>query len=575
MRKPAPNAKSPRRVVAALVALLSLVACVAAPLGAASGQVVERSPSALGNYLAGRYAERQRDPATAARFFDAALAADPGNFETLVRLHATRLAAGEQTAAVEAAQRIAERSPANPGASITLAVDAVSRLAWDDARRRLAEIPLQGINRLLVPLLRGWIETALGNAAALDQLRPLTELADLAAVVDFHRGLMLEKLGRLDEAEAALRRVMGPEGRATPRLAEALVALLLSQNRDAEARALLDAARVHDRESLAFDLLSRRLAGTERRPLLPDARAGFAAALFDVATAVRGEGDGGFALPYARLSSALVPEDPSALLLVGDILDQQKRHAESNAVFARIDPAAPLGWTARLRIAENLHQLDRTDEAHALLEAMAAERPERTEALATLGGLLRAKERHREAVGVYARAIARVTAPERRHWVLFYARGIACERSDDWPCAEADFKRALELMPEQPDVLNYLAYSWVDKGFAEHYDRALKMLERAVELRPNSGHIIDSLAWALYKLGRYAESVPLLERAVELLPQEAVILDHLGDAYWRVGRRLEARYQWQRALGSKPEPDLKPQLERKLEDGLSDRPRGG
>jgi tetratricopeptide (TPR) repeat protein len=119
-------------------------------------------------------------------------------------------------------------------------------------------------------------------------------------------------------------------------------------------------------------------------------------------------------------------------------------------------------------------------------------------------------------------------------------------------------------------VLNYLAYSWVDKGFSQHYDRALGMLERAVALRPNSGHIIDSLAWALYKLGRHAEAVPLLERAVELLPQEAVILDHLGDAYWRVGRRLEARFQWRRALGASPEPDLKPQLERKLESGLRD-----
>jgi tetratricopeptide (TPR) repeat protein len=393
-------------------------------------------------------------------------------------------------------------------------------------------------------------------------------MTDLAPVVDFHRGLMLEKLGRFDEAEAALRRVLGPSGQATPRVVETLAAFYLARGRDGDARALLDAARANDRESLAFDMLSRRLESGDRRPALPDARAGFGAALFDVASAVRGEGDGGLSLPYGRLAVALSPDDPSALLLVGDILDQQKRYEESNAMFARIAPGSPLSWSARLRIADNLAQLERHDAAVALLEAMAAERPERTEALATLGGLLRAKERFRDAIGAYDRAIARVASPERRHWVLFYARGIACERSDDWPCAEADFTRALDLMPEQPDVLNYLAYSWVDKGFAQHFDRALRMLERAVELRPNSGHIIDSLAWAKYKLGRHAEAVPLLERAVELLPQEAVILDHLGDAYWQVGRRLEARYQWQRALGAKPEPDLKPVLERKLQDGL-------
>ena len=555
---------------AAAAALTILLAIAAAPPDMASAQRVETGRSALGNYLAGRHAERLRDPANAAVFFDAALLADPGHFEILIRLHAARLAAGDFPGAVSAARRIAERSPANPAASLTLAADAVSRLAWDEARRLLSEIPLQGVNRLLVPLLRGWIETARGNADALDQLKPLAEMGELANVVDFHRALMLDRLGRFDEAEAALRRVLGPELQGTPRLIEAMVAFLLARGRDAEARTLLDAARAQDRESLAFDLLSRRLAGGDRRPVLPDARAGFGAALFDVATVVRGEGDGGLSLPYARLSVALTPEDASALLLVGDILDQQKRFEESNAVFARIPADSPLSWPARLRTADNLVQLDKADAAIALLETMAGERPERTDALASLGGILRGKERYREAIGAYDRALARIASPERRHWILLYARGISCERSDDWRCAEADFRRALDLMPEQPDVLNYLAYSWVDKGFSEHFDRALAMLQRAVELRPNSGHIIDSLAWALYKLGRHAEAVPLLERAVQLLPLEPVILDHLGDAYWRVGRRLEARYQWQRALGAKPDAELKPQLERKLEQGLRD-----
>jgi tetratricopeptide (TPR) repeat protein len=284
-------------------------------------------------------------------------------------------------------------------------------------------------------------------------------------------------------------------------------------------------------------------------------------------------------MPYARLATVLAPAEAGALLLVGDVLDQQKRHADAIAAFGRIEQSSPLAWPARLRIADSLRQLDRIDEAMELLEKMAAERPERIDALATKAGILRGKERFAEAAPVYDRAIARIASPERRHWTLFFSRGIAFERSDQWPKAEADFRKALELQPEQPDVMNYLAYSWVDKGFPEHYDLALRMLERAVELRPQSGHIIDSLAWALYKLGRHAEAVPLLERAVEILPQEAVILDHLGDAFWKVGRRNEARFQWQRALGAKPEADLKPVLERKLRDGLDvverEKPRGG
>ena len=554
------------RATAPLLAVLA----AAAPLAAAPAlaDVVEPSRSAIGNYLAARHAERQRDQASAARFFEAALRGEAGNFDIEQRLHAALVSEGEFERALAVARRIAERSPANPSAALTLAVDAVSRDAWDDARKRLSEVPLQGVNRLLFPLLRAWAEAARANPAALDAMKPLADVAELRGIVDFHSALVSALLGRDEEAEAAFRRVSGGEGGMTPRVAEAFAAFLVARGREAEARAMLDEAAARDRDSLAFEMLRARVEPGGRKPQATDARAGFAAALFDVATVLRGEGDGALAMPYARLATVLAPAEAGAQLLVGDVLDQQKRHADAIVAFGRIDPSSALSWPARLRVADSLRALDRIDEAMALLEKMAAERPERIDALATKAGILRGKERFAEAAPVYDRAIARVASPERRHWLLFFSRGIAFERSDQWPKAEADFRKALELQPEQPDVMNYLAYSWVDKGFAEHFDLALRMLERAVELRPQSGHIIDSLAWAFYKLGRYAEAVPLLERAVEILPQEAVILDHLGDALWKVGRRNEARFQWQRALGAKPEAELKPVLERKLRDGL-------
>jgi Flp pilus assembly protein TadD len=275
-------------------------------------------------------------------------------------------------------------------------------------------------------------------------------------------------------------------------------------------------------------------------------------------------------MTYGRYALALAPDHAPALLLVADVLDQQNRWTESNALFARIPARDPLSWPARLRIAENLYQLKQADEAAAMLEAMAAERPDRIDALMALGQIRRLQERYADAAEVYSRAVARIGGPQTRHWALFYARGIAYERSKQWPAAEADFLKALELQPEQPDVMNYLAYSWVDMNM--HLDRAFPMLERAVELRPNSGHIIDSLAWALYRKGRYDEAVPLMERAVELLPQDPVILDHLGDIYWRVGRTAEARFSWRRSLGNKPEAELKAELERKLAQGLPPTP---
>ena len=210
--------------------------------------------------------------------------------------------------------------------------------------------------------------------------------------------------------------------------------------------------------------------------------------------------------------------------------------------------------------------MERADEAFALLEGVAAREPERIDAFVQLGDLLRHDERYDEAEAAYSRAIARLGKPKREHWTLLYARGIAYERTKRWPEAEADFLKALELEPEQPFVLNYLGYSWVDQGL--HLDRAKNMLNRAVELRPDDGFIVDSLGWVHYRLGDYDAAVDSLERAVELEPADPVINDHLGDAYWRVGRQREARYQWQRVLTLEPDEEVTAEVEQKLRSGL-------
>ncbi|MCK6454109.1 MAG: tetratricopeptide repeat protein, partial [Alphaproteobacteria bacterium] len=217
--------------------------------------------------------------------------------------------------------------------------------------------------------------------------------------------------------------------------------------------------------------------------------------------------------------------------------------------------------------AANQEAIANFDEAEKLLRAMGAEHPDRVEPLTQLGNLLRARERFADAVVAYDQAMARVGKVEERHWSMFYTRGIALERSKQWARAEADFLKALELQPNQPYVLNYLGYSWIDQGI--NLDRGMEMIRKAVEQRPNDGYIVDSLGWAHYRLGNYERAVEHLERAVELRPQDPTINDHLGDAYWKVGRLQEARFQWQRAQGLKPDADLLAQIEKKLKEGLT------
>lgn len=183
-----------------------------------------------------------------------------------------------------------------------------------------------------------------------------------------------------------------------------------------------------------------------------------------------------------------------------------------------------------------------------------------------LGGVYASKEDYRSAADLYERAVSRIDKPTREHWNIFYQRGIAYERLKEWPKAEPNFRKALELFPDQPQVLNYLGYSWVDMSM--NLEEGLEMIRRAVELRPSDGYIVDSLGWAYFRLNRFEEAVTELERAVSLKPDDPILNDHLGDAYWRVGRRLEATFQWSHARDMKPEPDVLAKVVEKLSRGF-------
>jgi tetratricopeptide (TPR) repeat protein len=187
--------------------------------------------------------------------------------------------------------------------------------------------------------------------------------------------------------------------------------------------------------------------------------------------------------------------------------------------------------------------------------------------LDALGTIMRARKLYEEGAGYYDRAIALIPNPDKRHWPYFYARGTCFERMKNWPAAEKDLQKALTLVPDQPLVLNYLGYSWVDQGI--NIKEGTALIEQAVALKPDDGYIVDSLGWAHFRQGNFADAVNYLERAVELKPDDPVLNDHLGDALWRVGRQREARFQWDQSLTLKPEPEDAEKTRKKISDGLA------
>jgi tetratricopeptide (TPR) repeat protein len=273
-------------------------------------------------------------------------------------------------------------------------------------------------------------------------------------------------------------------------------------------------------------------------------------------------------LAYLQLALYLEPTHALALLSLADLYEAMKKPELAIDVYSRLPATSELRRNADIQAAQDLDALDRPDDARAHLEKLIAAHPDDLEAILALGTLLRERKHYAECADVYGRAIDLIPHPTKANWAVFYFRGICYERAKQWPKAEADLKKALELYPDQPHVQNYLGYSWIDQGV--NLDEGMQLIKHAVEQRPDDGYIVDSLGWAYFRLGHYNEALKNLERAVELKPMDPTINDHLGDVYWRVGRHLEATFQWAHARDLKPEPADLAKIEQKLKHGLDE-----
>jgi len=545
--------------------VLAVAACASPPERPTEAVNDEGPQSVAGAFLAGRYARTQNDTGAAARFFDFALRSEPDDALILQRGFSALLADGRIPDALAHAEAVAQANPRSGTANLLSAVDLARQGRFELALQRLNVAGNADQIGLLRPLVTAWALAGRGDAdGAIKALATLADRGGLAGFRNYHAGLIGEYFGRRQDAEAALRAVVGAEGGRNLRSIEALGGLLERSGQKDEASSLYRGYLERLPEHAGAEFLLRRAEGGRAPTLMAgNPVQGMAEAFYNAAAALVQENVREAPEIYVQVALYLVPDHPAALALLGDLRENQDRFAEARATFQRVPRDSAYSWLTRLRAAALLDKLEKFDDASHELRVMMAERPDRSDPASLLGDLLRGRERFAEAVGAYDMAVERIAGRiAERHWTLFYARGVASERAKNWPRAEADFTRALELRPDQPLVLNYLGYSWVEQGV--NIERAKRMIERAVAQRPNDGYIVDSLGWVLYRLGDFAGAVPHLEKAVELRPGDPTINDHLGDAYWAVGRKSEARFQWRRALGLSPDVDQVPRIEEKL-----------
>ncbi len=271
-------------------------------------------------------------------------------------------------------------------------------------------------------------------------------------------------------------------------------------------------------------------------------------------------------LVMLRLALTLRPGFAAARLLAADLLADQGEVQRALALLDGVAVNDPLAPVAGLQAADLLRRMGRPDDALRRLARLQRLFPHSPLPFGEAGDILRDTHHPHAAIAAYTHALANAAPLTDHDWVLLYNRGIAYDDAKDWTRAEADFHHALRLSPNQPLVLNYLGYSWADRGV--HLAEAQRMIEIAAHAQPDSAAITDSLGWVLLRRHDIARAVTVAQRAAELAPQDPVINAHLGDAYWAAGRRLEARYQWERALTLNPGPGEAAKLRARLDQDV-------
>lgn len=523
-------------------------------------------PDGAGAYLAARQAVAMHDFTAAAEWFALALQNDPQNPALLEGQATTLMALGDLAGAAKAAADLAATGAKSQTGSMILLTAAAQK---DDFAAVLQD-QAKGmtIGQLMDGLVKAWSEVGTGKMSdALTSFEKIIATPGMEAFGLYHKALALAQTGDYEGAEKLLE---DPRAQAVNGLRRGILAhveILSALERGPDAVALLDKIYGPDLDDGLADLRMKLAAGA---PLPFDVartpQEGLAEAFFTLATALADQADDTFTLLNTRVATALRPDHADAKLMTARILEKLKQYDLAMKAYAEVPETDAAYPTAVVGQASAALSAGKVEDAAALLKALAEKRPKDSAVLSAYGDVLRRQDHCDLAIPVYGQAIALIQKPVAADWPFYYRRGSCEFQQGNWPAAEADYKAALALAPNEPRLLNELGYGYVDRG--ENLDAALAMIQKAVAAAPDQGFIIDSLAWAYFRLGRYQEAVEPQEKASLLMPVDPVVTDHLGDVYWMAGRKREAEYQWHRALSFHPEDKDAARIRHKLEVGL-------
>ena len=522
---------------------------------------------AAGAYLAARQATRLNDAQAAGDYWARALAARPGDQALLQSAMRAKIMAGAFDEGLEFARRLIAVSPQNQQAHILLAVDAFKQKQFDVALAHADEMGAGPLSSVLAPNLKIWIALAQNDEnMGARAVKKLTRASLFAGVPLVQAARVLEINGNSEAAAAHYGEAVRAGAARYLYFVLSYGAFLERQDEPEKAAklyAFYHSTHLHHAHILAAQ---ERLKNGTKPPLQKEPAAAMAEAFTAIGEAMRSEERIDLALGYLRMAQHLDEDNELIAFSLAQLLGQRQRFVAAAEQFADIDSDALLYRDAQIQRAQMLFEAGAAEAAIAVLNKQLKQQPQDRDLLISLGDLYRAETRFAEAEKSYDDAIALIDEISSRDWHLYFVRGMMRERLGDWDMAEIDLQRARKLSNDEPHVLNYLGYSWIDKGM--YLDEGLKIIKQAVKEQPKNGAFVDSLGWAHFRLGNYATALKVLERASQLEPTDPVITDHLGDALWRMQREVEARYQWRKALAFEPTEEDRLKIERKLLTGL-------
>ena len=526
-----------------------------------------RAEISFGGYLAGRHALSTKDFDAASTYLSKAIEDDIENPELLNGLISVQVSLGDIGAAKISSDNLDLLGVQTQLSNMVKIAIQLRNRDFDKAKQQIENE--QGINPLLDKIVTGWAFADEGNFENAETIfDEIGKGSSLAQFSQMQKASMLAAYGRYENALNTIENLEKNSNRISVDARALKVQLLLKLDNKEEATEyfskIFGDGVNSDAANLRMQVEDHPNAYSIEESL--SLESGIAYAFYAIADILKDDADPNTALLYVRLAQYLNENSQKAILLAADLLEQMGQYDLAVAEYAKISPSSSYFLSSELGRVGALRDGGKTEAALEVLYYLSREFSDIGIVHNSLGDFLRREERYSEAKIAYDRAVDIYRDNNNVSWVVLYARGITHERLQEWDKAESDFRNALTINPDQANVLNYLGYSLIDRG--EKLDEAMTMIEKAVSLQPESGYIVDSLAWGLFKLGQYETAIPHMEKAAELMPVDPIVTDHLGDLYWAVGRQLEAKFQWRRALSFDPELKDATRIREKLRIGL-------